>query len=298
MTSFIENERAPMPIIVGAPRSGTTLLRFMLDAHPDLAIPPETGFLTVGPTLKGSGDKLRRRFFESVTQFEPTTPAWPDFEISADLFWQALNEISPFDVSEGFRAFYRLYAARFGKQRYGDKTPIYSLNIDTIRALLPEARFVHIVRDGRDVALSLRQMWFSPSQDFEALASYWGDFVQGARHAGMGRSDYFEVRYEDLIQNTEATLSLVCERLKLSFDPAMLSYYTRTPERLKEHKGRSGSRGVPQLTQAQRWRQQWRTTEAPNVSRVFAWKREMPVEERMKFQRVAGSLLQELGYEV
>src|SRR5688500_2115287 len=115
----------PMPIIVGAPRSGTTLLRFMLDAHPDLAIPPETAFLTVGPTLKGKGDKLRERFFHAVTNYPEASPAWPDFEIPADKFRSALDEIEPFEVSEGFRAFYRLYAARFGKSRWGDKTPIY-----------------------------------------------------------------------------------------------------------------------------------------------------------------------------
>src|SRR5687767_5630613 len=103
-----DSHYAPMPIIVGAPRSGTTLLRFMLDAHPEIAIPPETGFLIVGPTLKGKGDKLRQRFFHAVTNYPESSPAWPDFEISAEEFRSALEEIVPFDISEGFRAFYRL----------------------------------------------------------------------------------------------------------------------------------------------------------------------------------------------
>jgi hypothetical protein len=66
-----------MPIIVGSPRSGTTLLRFMLDSHPELAIPPETGFLVLGPKLRGRGDKLREKFFRGIINFPSKAPAWP-----------------------------------------------------------------------------------------------------------------------------------------------------------------------------------------------------------------------------
>src|SRR6476659_10763175 len=100
----------PMPIIVGAPRSGTTLLRLMLDAHSELAIPPETGFLTLGETLTGRGDKLRRNFFEAVVNYPLPSPSWPDFEIPEETFREALNRISPFTIAEGYRTFYRLYA--------------------------------------------------------------------------------------------------------------------------------------------------------------------------------------------
>src|ERR1700749_1142202 len=119
-----DSRQHPMPFIVGSPRSGTTLLRFMLDAHPELAIPPETGFLTLGPKLKGRGDKLRERFFQEVVNYPKSSPNWPDFEIPEGTFRAALAEINPFTVSDGYRAFYRLYAARFGKARWGDKTPL------------------------------------------------------------------------------------------------------------------------------------------------------------------------------
>lgn len=65
----------PMPIIVGVPRSGTTLLRFMLDAHPEMAIPPETGFLVLAPQLLAEGNVLRTTFFEAVTGYPPEAPA-------------------------------------------------------------------------------------------------------------------------------------------------------------------------------------------------------------------------------
>ncbi len=287
-----------MPVIVGSPRSGTTLLRFMLDSHSELAIPPETGFLTLGAKLKGRGNRLRENFFRAIVNYPEQSPAWPDFEVPEETLRAALNAITPFNVSEGYRAFYRLYAARQGKSRWGDKTPIYCLSLDDIRRVLPEARFVHIIRDGRDAALSLREMWFSPGREIETQAAYWRECVLAARRAGLGRGDYLEVRYEDLIFKTAETLQRVCAFIGLSCEPAMLSYYTRTPERLREHKGRSRADGTPLLTRDERFRQQELTTAPPDPKRVLAWKRVMSAEEQRRFRHVAGDLLKELGYEV
>src|SRR5690242_20311251 len=123
-----------MPIIVGAPRSGTTLLRFMIDAHPDVAIPPETGFLR--PLSKMVGQQLdAKRIIETVTG----APTWPDFHLSKAAFCDRLSaQTSP---TEAARCFYQLYAQKHGKLRWGDKTPLYGPHIAAIGALLPEARF-------------------------------------------------------------------------------------------------------------------------------------------------------------
>jgi hypothetical protein len=107
-----------------------------------------------------------------------------------------------------------------------------------------------------------------------------------------------EVRYEELVLNTWETLERVCHHISLNYEEAMLSYYKQAAERLKEHKGRSLSDGTPVLTQEQRFQQQQRTTQPPDPTCVFAWKRTMDVEERKRFQLVAGDLLRELGYEV
>lgn len=287
-----------MPVIVGSPRSGTTLLRLMLDSHPELAIPPETSFLTLGLKLRGRGDKLREKFFRMIVNYPEPAPSWPDFEVPEEAFRAALLEVNPFNVPEGYRAFYRLYAARFGKSRWGDKTPLYCLHLDTVRRTLPEARFVHVIRDGRDAALSLRRMWFSPGREIETQAAYWRKCVLAARRAGLKHPDYLEVRYEDLILDTRETLERICAHVSLDYDDAMLSYYTRAPARLREHKGRSRPDGTTLFTQEQRLRQQERTTGPPDPSCVFAWKRAMSADERRRFQRVAGGLLEDLGYEV
>jgi hypothetical protein len=286
-----------MPIILGAPRSGTTLLRFMLDSHSELAIPPETGFFSLGPNLKGKGDKLRKEFFRAVINFPIEAPSWPDFEIPEATFWESLREIKPFTIAEGYRAFYRLYSARFGKLRSGDKTPHYCMELDTIRKVLPEARFIHIIRDGRAASLSLKRMPFSPGGDIETLAAYWRTFVLEAQKAGKNCPDYIEVRYEDLVLHTAETLKQVCRFIELDYEDSMLRYYERTPARLKEHKGRFLPNGAPLLTQEQRIEQQKRTTEPPDEARVFSWKSEMSEKEKERFRRVAGDLLSDLGYE-
>ena len=184
-----------MPVVVGAPRSGTTLLRFMLDAHPQVAIPPETGFLLKAPRLTGMGDALRQQFLTAVTGLADDGP-WKDFGIPVAHFRSVLEGVEPFTLSDGFRAFYRTYAARFGKARWGDKTPLYCLHLRSIAAVLPEAHFVHIIRDGRDVALSLRSLWFSPGPSMEAQARQWAGCVEAARRDGAACPHYLEVRYE------------------------------------------------------------------------------------------------------
>ena len=286
-----------MPIIVGAPRSGTTLLRFILDAHPNLAIPPETGFLALGSQLKGPSDSVRNEFFEALVRFPPNAPAWSDFQISKELFWAKLREIEPFKISDGYRAFYQLYASRFGKERWGDKTPVHCFAMEAIEEVLPEAHFLHIIRDGRDVCLSLRQLWFSPGWDVETQARQWCSFVSTARQQGAQCRRYMDLKYEDLIIKPRQVVQSVCAFLDLGYDEMMLEYHLRAASRLQEHEGRSWIDGSIVVTKEQRFQQQHRTTQPLDRSRVLAWKSAMNLEERQRFDAIAEHLLTALGYE-
>ena len=282
----------PAPFIVGAPRSGTTLLRLMCDAHPALSIPPETGFLPAAFELRGRGRALRRAFFETVTG----THSWDDANIPREQFAAALEEVEPFDLAGGVRAFYRIYAGRFGKPLWGDKTPLYCLHMDRIESLIPEARFVHIIRDGRDVALSLRGLWFSPGDSVEVLARQWREWVLTARRLGRRRRHYMEIRYEDLIADAPAVLREVCDFVELDYDPAMERYYERAGARLDEVKTVYRPDGSLLITKEERLYNQRYTTQPPEPKRVFRWRGEMDAEARALFSSVAGDLLGELGY--
>ncbi len=288
---------APAPFIVGSPRSGTTLLRFMLDAHPDLAIPPETGFIVPASRFIVRGDALRKAFFHTVTHFPFDAPNWADFGLDQQAYWRELLQIKPFSVSQGLRCFYQTYASRFGKSRWGDKTPEYGRYLKHIAPLLPEAHFIHLIRDGRDAALSLRHLWFAPGTDIGSLARHWRHNVLTTRRQGARCRSYLEVRYEDLISDSSAVLRQICDFIHLSYRPAMETYYQKVPERLAEHQTRWRPDGTALVTQAQRIQQQRLTQTPPDASRIFNWKREMPLAEQQQFEAIAGDVLKTLGYD-
>ncbi len=286
-----------MPIIVGAPRSGTTLLRLMLDSHPDLAIPPETWFLALAGPESRFALEYHHGFLSAITQYPPDSPVWMDFGISVQELDAALTQIEPFDVADGFRTFYRLYAARMKKPRWGDKTPGYVLHIKTIQQLLPESRFIHIVRDGRDVCLSWRKTWFRPSNDFPTVVRHWREWVLAGRQQGDGNPGYMEIRYEDLVADAATILQSICAFINLEFDPAMLRYHERAPERLQEHRERRSADGRISVTHEQRLLNQMQTTKPLDLERVGAWRQVMTADQQQEFVRLAGDALRMFGYE-
>lgn len=286
----------PMPIIVGAPRSGTTMLRFMLDAHSQLAIPPETWFLPPAGDLMRKAGSDRDRFFEFIIRFPASAPAWNDFHVPAAAFRARLARLEPFTVPDGLRLFYRMYAERFQKPRWGDKTPAYALHMSVIAGILPEARFIHIIRDGRDVAVSLRQRWFSPGHAIKVQAKHWRDHVEAARQQGRAGLPYLELRYEDLVRDPLPHLKRVCAFIELDFEPGMVSFHTRAAERLREHLARYGADGRLLVSREERLKQQARTQEPLDASRIGAWRRELTPGEQRGFEAVAGETLKACGY--
>jgi hypothetical protein len=283
----------PMPLVVGVPRSGTTLLRMMIDAHPAIAIPPETGFLPALADLDPVCDASRAAW-EIITGFH----TWPDFQLDASALRDTLDRLAPITPADAARAFYRSYAARFGKDQWGDKTPTYGTELLRIASLLPEARFVHIIRDGRDVALSVRGLWFRPGDSVEACAEDWSTRLARTRALGALVPSYLEIQYEALVQFPERTLREVCRFLGLGFDPQMLEYHVRAAARLDEHQVRYAPDGRLLVSKDERLRNQQLVMAPPRPDRVQRWKREMTQDDTRRFEAVAGEWLERLGYAV
>jgi hypothetical protein len=287
-------DRPPAPFVVGMNRSGTTLLRMMLDSHPELTIPPETHFVPdVIRACRRKGGKP-----EEVLAAMKSRREWGDFGFGDDEMLGLLRERGRrLDPGDALRAFYEAYAAREGKQRWGEKTPRYVGKMRQIQAALPEARFVHVVRDGRDVALSVLDRTV---RDLSAsdVGKRWKRKIQKARDAAPKLDHYVEVRYEDLILDTERTLRRICEFIELGWDDAVLDYHERSPERLEEMK-----RALPadqrssELDIERRMATHAMTTRPPDADRVSRWKREMSDLDRASFEEVAGGMLADLGYE-
>lgn len=281
----------PAPFIVGVGRSGTTLLRLMLDAHPEMCMPPETGFIPAARNKLYDAMDPRREFVKVITEFE----TWPDFNLSPDEFYRAIPE--PFELSAGIRAFYRLYAARFAKRRWGDKTPVYSSQMPQIEAVLPEARFIHLIRDGRDVALSLRPLWFAPGKDIRTIAHHWKNRIQQAKALSRNCRHYLEIHYEDLVRQPEIELGKICTFIELVYQPRMLNYFNGARKRLDEIKTRYRPDGSLLISKEERLFNQRFTLSPPDRSRIFRWKHEMTREEQREFETEAGELLKTLGYD-
>jgi hypothetical protein len=281
----------PAVFVVGAPRSGTTLLRLMLDAHPRLAIPHETAFV---PRALALGDGAGR---EGLARFLLGFPTWPDMATTEEELRDALTRVEPFTVADGLRAFYRRYAAARGKERWGDKTPLYALHLPVVAAAFAEARFVHVIRDGRDVAVSLRPLWFAPGQDMTSLANEWSRHVLAARAAGaeLG-ARYLEVRYEDLVRDPRGELSRVTDLLDLPFAPEMLRYFEGATERLREGQAREDAAGRVLVSQEQRLRNQEMAQRPLDPARVGRWRDELSAAEEAELAAAAGELLASLGY--
>jgi sulfotransferase family protein len=290
---YVSRPPAPMPVIVGAARSGTTLLRLMLDAHPELAIPPETHFVPDVAELGSTGPDLRYAFLHVLV----TARTWHDMRISDDELAAALEDVEPFTVSGGLRAFYALYAARQGKARWGDKTPMYVRRLADVERVLPEARFVHLIRDGRDVALSARDTWAGRDSPIPAQARRWRKDVKRGRSSGRRRAHYLEVRYEALVRDSEQALRRVCAFCGLRYADDMLRYHESAEARLSEL-GDKVLAGGRRARREDRLAIHARTGSPPQPQRAGRWRREMSADDLAEFEAVAGALLDDLGYEL
>ncbi|HEU0304494.1 MAG TPA: sulfotransferase [Gaiellaceae bacterium] len=270
---------APPLFVLGVSRSGTTLLRVILDRSPGIAIPDETFFIpqlahrhggTVDPTELL--DDLRRL---------PRLAAW---DVPAEKL--ALRLRQGMRTGEAIAAVFSAYADKHGKPRWGDKTPMNMRHLGLIDELFPDAQYVHLIRDGRDAALAFLDMpegvvtktWAHPRSP-AGFACEWRTEVRGARALGsrVGPSRFFELRYEDLVADTEGAIRAVCDFAALPFEPAMLEYAGAVDVSAKPHHQR--------LLQ-------------PPTRGVRDWRSQMSAGDVAAFERIAGDLLAELGYEV
>ncbi len=285
----------PAPFVVGATRSGTSLLRLMLDAHPAIAIPSETHFI---PELIAAREK-HGASPEQMLELLTSHRRWGDFQIEAGELGAAWSGIDPLTGPAAVRAFFHLYAAKQGKPgaRWGDKTPGYIKSMREIQTFLPEARFVHLIRDGRDVALSVLKQDWGP-QSIEAAAEKWRSRVLRGRAQQPYLAQYMEVKFEDLVLQTERELRRICEFVELEFDPSMLGYHETAEKRLQE-KARALPRahGAPQAAE-KRLASHAKTFEPPNPALIGTWRQQMPPADRAAYESLAGDLLADLGYEL
>lgn len=250
--------------VVGSDRSGTTLLRLMLNAHPRLHVPRESGFLieltAVLPIARPLDGAETARAVEIIVSH----PRWGDLELDADALRAAVAALPTPTLRDVAASVFRLSAARARKPRWGDKTPGYVAIIPTLATVFPEARFIHLIRDARDVCLSLRnRAWRGglPNQ-----ARFWARQVGAGIAAGrrLPADRYLELAYEDLVLDPPATLTRACTFLDEAFDERMLAYHETAGREVASWESalHDRTRRPPRPADAQRWRREltgWET---------------------------------------
>jgi hypothetical protein len=270
------------PFIVARGRSGTTLLRAMLDSHPDMAVPNESHFVVQVAKRRARYEPEGRLDLPRFTRDLLGHWAFRRWELPDDEVLEAFRADPPADVPAAVRTVYRAYARHHGKGRFADKTPSYVLNVGLLAATFPDARFVHMIRDGRDVALSYLDTDFG-SRTLGQAALYWDRFVRAGRRAGarLGPDRYLEVRYEDLVAEPEPVLKELCVFVGLDFDERMLRFHERADEL------------VPTLSHNEHHRNLYK----PLTAGLRDWRRDLAPRDAAVFEVLAGELLDELGYE-
>jgi hypothetical protein len=278
----------PFVFIVGCARSGTTLLQRIVDAHPQIAITPELHWIT---------DHFRQRKWlapegrvtrAQVAKMVQNQKRFSQLEFSREEFEGLLDSDEPVPYRTFLGGIFALYGKHQGKQLVGNKTPAYVRRIRSLHALWPQAKFVHLIRDGRDVGLSVLN-WHHADRTagrystwaedpVSTVALWWKCKVRLGREGGqpLGPDLYYEMRYEALVAQPADACTKLCAFLGVPYDEAMLRF----------HEGRT--RTEPGLDAKEAWR--------PITPGLRDWRAQMPAEEVERFEAAAGDLLDELGY--
>jgi protein-tyrosine sulfotransferase len=262
-----DNKRPPI-FLGGCGRSGTTLLRVMLDSHPHIACGPEFKLI---PSIANLWD-------HSVTGFLPVLQG---YDLSKD------------DISTAYRHFIEELLSKYlrasGKARIAEKSPNNVFYFPQLAQIFPDSPLIHVIRDGRDVVSSLLTMdWVSIAtgkkfpyvESAQAAADYWKKSVTAGRRSANHpavKGRYYELRYEDLVRQPDATLRALFEFIDEPWDPAVLEYH-RVERNLAEESSAS------------------QVSQSLYSKAIGRWQTDLSTEDKATVQRIAGDLLLELGY--
>lgn len=227
--------------IFGNPRSGTSLLRLMLNAHPLIISPPESGFLQwwYKKYKRWSiRDSMSQQYVEQYVEDVLSSRKIETWNLSKKALFSYILDKKPNSYAEIGESVYLIYAQKKGKDPSViiDKNNYYIHHLNSLKEIWPDAKFIHLIRDGRDVACSYMGVKdlktksdYKPQlpYDIKDIAREWVINNQNIMKFGSTQKEgnFVSIRYEDLLNNVESTLSKLLKLFGLNFDERMLEYY-------------------------------------------------------------------------
>ncbi len=258
----------PPIFIGGAGRSGTTLLRVILDSHPNIACGPE---LKISPVIAQLWYDFRTMYLNIVNEYFITQEDIN--QIFAQMIFSLLEK----------------YLSTTGKKRIAEKTPNNIRIFKHLHEMFPDSPLIHLIRDGRDVVASLLSMdWKTPmgepieyTKDVKKAARFWLSAVTAGRKFAEENSSsdkvYLEIRYEDIVNKSEECLKKLFNFIDEPWDSSVLRYY-------KQERNLAGESSAKQVSQKL------------FTSAIGRWKKDLTKEQKEEIKPIAGELLIKLGY--
>ena len=265
--------------IFGSARSGTSLLSRIVGSHPNIGVPFETHLYNrYYPWLKYYGDleleKNRNRLIKDILHTDVTT-YWdpvPDYN-------DIINMLEINNFHGIVDSLMKAWLKKCNKKRWGEKTPWHMYFWKEILEGFPDAKFLSIVRDGRDASLSWRQARFGPKHIYP-LAKRWKHFLEefGEFKKVVKKENLYELRYEDLLENPEKISREICDFLGEDYSEEMLSFHkTTTAYPTDKNNDKNLARPLIQTNKEK-------------------WRKNLTSKELRMFEAVAGKELENYGY--
>lgn len=286
----------PVFFILGRPRSGTTLLRVLLDAHPNVVVPPEFPII---PILANKFMTIKQWDREKVLSFidhiyENHTfghRSIDQLRINRETLTREMLSLLPEttlgDLFTTFNANAESLFLNSHIDLVGDKNPLYTIYIKQIMKIFPGARFICLVRDYRDTFCSLREMNGTPIEapNIALQVSHWKYYsTLFLRYHQELPDRFYLVRYEDLVSQPEHTFHKITQFLGISYHPSVFNFYLEKERIIETYSEENMLRFHKNLLYP------------INTSRVGVWKEKMSATEVVLADQIAGEIADRLGY--
>ena len=272
------------PIVIGCRRSGISLLKVMCASHPDVAVVPDASFaIRLAPRFTNRSDTTTTSFdaraFLDAAYADRTLATWLVARADAEASFQL---DAPDTYSDAVQRLYQLWTDSQHKTRFVEASPDSIDHLSSLTQMFPDAKVIHLVRDGRHVAASLLELGLVSR--LEDGAMHWRRQVSNARRILLSQPTgrHYELRYEDLVSAPEPTLQAMCRAIGLPYHPDMLDYRPLASQTVHRASKPHHHRFLAH----------------PLRVGLRDWQRDLPTEAVERFEALAGGLLRELGYEL